>query len=54
MDGGAKPQQPRGPRRVGDDVADVADPSRAARLLGFRAAVQPGDGLREFAFAPLR
>jgi dTDP-L-rhamnose 4-epimerase len=32
----------------------VADSSRAAEVLGFRAAVDPRDGLREFAFAPLR
>ena len=29
-------------------------PARAAELLGFRAAIDPADGLREFAFAPLR
>lgn len=40
--------------RSGDVRHIVADPSRAAQLLGFRAAVAPGDGLREFAFAPLR
>ncbi|MDT5222713.1 MAG: dTDP-L-rhamnose 4-epimerase, partial [Mycobacterium sp.] len=32
----------------------VADPARAAEVLNFRAAVSPSDGLREFAFAPLR
>ncbi|BBX74996.1 UDP-glucose 4-epimerase [Mycobacterium shinjukuense] len=40
--------------RSGDVRHIVADPARAARLLGFRAAVQPHQGLREFAFAPLR
>ena len=29
-------------------------PPRAADVLGFRAAIDPADGLREFAFAPLR
>jgi dTDP-L-rhamnose 4-epimerase len=43
-----------GQYRSGDVRHIVADPSRAAELLGFRAAVAPGDGLREFAFAPLR
>ncbi|PQM46452.1 dTDP-L-rhamnose 4-epimerase [Mycobacterium talmoniae] len=40
--------------RHGDVRHLVADPARAAELLGFRAAVTPRDGLREFAFAPLR
>ncbi|OHU87049.1 NAD-dependent dehydratase [Mycobacterium talmoniae] len=40
--------------RHGDVRHLVADPARAAELLGFRAAVAPRDGLREFAFAPLR
>ena len=40
--------------RSGDVRHIVADPSRAAEVLGFRAAVDPHDGLREFAFAPLR
>ena len=43
-----------GQYRSGDVRHIVADPSRAAEVLGFRAAVTPGDGLREFAFAPLR
>jgi dTDP-L-rhamnose 4-epimerase len=43
-----------GQYRSGDVRHIVADPSRAAQVLGFRAAVAPGDGLREFAFAPLR
>lgn len=43
-----------GQYRSGDVRHIVADPSRAAEVLGFRAAVAPGDGLREFAFAPLR
>ena len=29
-------------------------PARAEQVLGFRAAVDPREGLREFAFAPLR
>jgi dTDP-L-rhamnose 4-epimerase len=40
--------------RSGDVRHIVADPARAAELLNFRAAVSPSDGLREFAFAPLR
>ena len=43
-----------GQYRSGDVRHIVADPSRAADVLGFRAAVDPRDGLREFAFAPLR
>jgi dTDP-L-rhamnose 4-epimerase len=43
-----------GQYRSGDVRHIVADSSRAAEALGFRAAVDPSDGLREFAFAPLR
>lgn len=43
-----------GQYRNGDVRHIVADPGRAAELLGFRAAVDPRDGLAEFAFAPLR
>ena len=43
-----------GQYRSGDVRHIVADPTRAAEVLGFRAAVDPHDGLREFAFAPLR
>ncbi len=43
-----------GQYRSGDVRHIVADPTRAAEVLGFRAAVDPRDGLREFAFAPLR
>lgn len=43
-----------GQYRSGDVRHIVADPSRAAEALGFRAAVDPHQGLREFAFAPLR
>ncbi|HTI74569.1 MAG TPA: NAD-dependent epimerase/dehydratase family protein [Mycobacterium sp.] len=43
-----------GQYRSGDVRHIVADPSRAAEVLGFRAAVDPRDGLREFAYAPLR
>ena len=43
-----------GQYRSGDVRHIVADPGRAAEVLGFRAAVDPSDGLREFAFAPLR
>jgi Nucleoside-diphosphate-sugar epimerases len=43
-----------GQYRSGDVRHIVADPARAAEVLGFRAAIDPRDGLREFAFAPLR
>ena len=43
-----------GQYRSGDVRHIVADPTRAAETLGFRAAVDPHRGLREFAFAPLR
>jgi dTDP-L-rhamnose 4-epimerase len=32
----------------------VAGHFRAAEVLGFRAAVKPREGLRDFAFTPLR
>jgi len=43
-----------GQYRPGDVRHIVADPGRAARLLGFRAAIAPGPGLAEFAAAPMR
>jgi dTDP-L-rhamnose 4-epimerase len=43
-----------GEYRGGDVRHIVADPTRAEQVLGFRAAVDPREGLREFAFAPLR
>jgi dTDP-L-rhamnose 4-epimerase len=43
-----------GQYRGGDVRHIVADPTRAEQVLGFRAAVDPREGLREFAFAPLR
>jgi dTDP-L-rhamnose 4-epimerase len=43
-----------GQYRSGDVRHIVADPGRAAEVLGFRAAIDPRDGLRDFAFAPLR
>lgn len=43
-----------GQYRSGDVRHIVADPARAAEVLGFRAAIDPRQGLREFAFAPLR
>ena len=43
-----------GEYRSGDVRHIVASPQRAADVLGFRAAIRPDDGLREFAFAPLR
>lgn len=52
--GGSLSPMITGQYRSGDVRHIVADPSRAAAALGFRASVQPGDGLREFAFAPLR
>jgi dTDP-L-rhamnose 4-epimerase len=43
-----------GQYRNGDVRHIVADPSRAAEVLGFTASIDPSIGLREFAFAPLR
>jgi dTDP-L-rhamnose 4-epimerase len=43
-----------GEYRAGDVRHIVASPARAAAELGFRAAVAPAVGLREFATAPLR
>lgn len=43
-----------GQYRSGDVRHIVADPTRAADVLGFRASIDPRDGLRQFAFAPLR
>ena len=43
-----------GQYRGGDVRHIVADPARAADVLGFRAAVDPRKGLHNFAFAPLR
>ncbi len=51
---GEAPPVVTGQFRSGDVRHIVADPGKAARLLGFHAAVDPRDGLREFAFAPLR
>jgi dTDP-L-rhamnose 4-epimerase len=51
---GDAPPVVTGQYRSGDVRHIVADPVRAAEVLGFRAAVDPRDGLREFAFAPLR
>jgi dTDP-L-rhamnose 4-epimerase len=52
-DGSIAPQI-TGQYRSGDVRHIVADAARAAEVLGFRAAVDPREGLREFAFAPLR
>ncbi len=43
-----------GQYRSGDVRHIVADPARAADVLGFRAVVKPREGLRDFAFVPLR
>lgn len=43
-----------GDYRLGDVRHVVASPDRAARELGFTAAVAPGDGLPRFAGEPLR
>jgi len=51
---GGRPPVVSGQYRSGDVRHIVADPAGAAALLGFRAQVEPDDGLREFAFAPLR
>jgi len=52
--GGALSPVVTGQYRSGDVRHIVADPGRAEEVLGLRAAVDPHDGLREFAFAPLR
>ena len=51
---GGLPPVVTGQYRSGDVRHIVADPAAAADVLGFRAAIDPSDGLREFAFAPLR
>ncbi|MGY4867211.1 NAD-dependent epimerase/dehydratase family protein [Mycolicibacterium elephantis] len=51
---GDAPPVVTGQYRSGDVRHIVADPTRAAQVLGFQAVVDPRDGLREFAFAPLR
>jgi dTDP-L-rhamnose 4-epimerase len=51
---GGQPPVVTGQYRSGDVRHIVADPAAAAAVLGFRAAVDPDDGLRDFAFAPLR
>ncbi|GJF13038.1 UDP-glucose 4-epimerase [Mycolicibacterium cyprinidarum] len=43
-----------GQYRLGDVRHIVADPAKASELLGFRAVIDPADGLREFSTAPLR
>ncbi len=43
-----------GQYRSGDVRHIVADPAKAERMLGFRAVIDPADGLTEFATAPLR
>jgi dTDP-L-rhamnose 4-epimerase len=43
-----------GQYRSGDVRHIVADPARAAEVLGFRAKIHPREGLRQFAFAALR
>lgn len=50
----AAPPVVTGDYRSGDVRHIVAAPERAADVLGFRAAIDPRDGLAEFAFAPLR
>lgn len=52
--GGAPAPVITGQYRSGDVRHIVANPARAAGALGFRAAVDPADGLRGFASAPLR
>ena len=51
---GGQPPVVTGQYRSGDVRHIVASPSAAADVLGFRAAIDPSDGLTEFAFAPLR
>lgn len=51
---GGPPPVVTGQFRSGDVRHIVADPALATELLGFRASISPREGLREFAFAPLR
>jgi dTDP-L-rhamnose 4-epimerase len=51
---GGQPPVVTGQYRSGDVRHIVADPAAAAEVLGFRAAIGPSDGLRQFAFEPLR
>lgn len=51
---GDAPPVVTGQYRSGDVRYIVADPARPSELLEFRAVVDPRDGLREFAYAPLR
>ncbi|BCJ48357.1 UDP-glucose 4-epimerase [Actinoplanes ianthinogenes] len=51
---GGPPPVVTGQFRLGDVRHVVASPARAAAELGFRAAVLPASGLREFACVPLR
>ncbi len=51
--GGPEPEV-TGQYRSGDVRHIVASPEGAAASLGFRASVSPQEGLRDFAFAPLR
>ena len=50
----APPPKVTGQYRSGDVRHIVADPVCATQELGFTAAIHPRDGLRDFAFAPLR
>ncbi|MGH9087031.1 MAG: NAD-dependent epimerase/dehydratase family protein [Acidimicrobiales bacterium] len=51
---GGPPPVLTGQYRPGDVRHIVADPGRAARLLGFTASIPPAEGLAELAWAPLR
>jgi dTDP-L-rhamnose 4-epimerase len=51
---GDAPPVVTGQYRSGDVRHIVASPRGAEELLGFRAVIDPHDGLREFAYAPLR
>jgi dTDP-L-rhamnose 4-epimerase len=51
---GGLPPVVTGQYRSGDVRHIVADPAAAAELLGFRASIEPTDGLGAFAHQPLR
>jgi dTDP-L-rhamnose 4-epimerase len=53
VSGGPAPRVVGG-ARAGDVRHIVADPAKARQVLGFQAGVSFGDGVREFATAPLR
>jgi dTDP-L-rhamnose 4-epimerase len=54
FDGGRLTPRVTGAARLGDVRHVFASADRAARVLGFRAAIGFGEGMRELAHAPMR